>query len=754
MIPKISFDECLKDSPRFRASLEDVEVNIFDLECRLEKLVKLCSAMVEAGKVFNAATGAFVSGINDVKKHFDNDKLVEDYFDKFIRSLKDVQSYHSILIDQANRTICKSYSEFLKGDLKKVKDTKRAFYKISEDFDTSLNKHAQVSRSKAMEAEEAGNLLIATRSAFGHTALDYVKELNMIQSAKRHEILNNMMSFMHAQFTYFHQGYDLLRDRQPQLKQLAVKLDAISKMNIEGQKEMERRHAMVEKLDEIWNNPCGRDLIDMEGYLYKRANNAFKSWHRRWFTLRNNQLVYQKRSKDDCTIAVEDLRLCTVKFADDCERRFCFDVVLPGKTIALQADSESIRKKWSTAFAEGINSAFNISPSNDVKNTYISNTANSTEDDSILPSTSRNVSFRSTIQGIPGNEICCDCRNKDPTWASINLGVTLCIECSGVHRSLGVHISKVRSLTLDAWEPETLKVMDQLGNIITNSIYEANADVTMTRAKPGCLQSVRLSWIRDKYVNRKFVSQEPGSPTSGTLKRRRLSQRSSGGSLCSGLSAETLAAVGIPPSAFGEDNDSDNSDAEILDEPPPDKVKGWKSLDANARLIKASGLGNVSMALEALAQGGNINPSIPSDARTTPLHEAVAGGSLTTVEFLLLNGSKVNSQDANGRTPLHIATDKGYTGFVCLMLKRGADQDIKDKNGQNVLSISINKANADIVTLLRLAKLNKEMKESSDYGNQGDETFQDVFRDFTNMASNNPDKLNRNQSSDNIESTV
>ena len=59
---------------------------------------------------------------------------------------------------------------------------------------------------------------------------------------------------------------------------------------------------------------------------------------------------------------------------------------------------------------------------------------------------------------VPGNSACADCGNFKPTWASINLGVTLCIECSGIHRGLGVHISKVRSITLDDWEPELQKV--------------------------------------------------------------------------------------------------------------------------------------------------------------------------------------------------------------------------------------------------------------------------------------------------------
>uniref|UniRef100_A0A8C5TGZ4 Arf-GAP with coiled-coil, ANK repeat and PH domain-containing protein n=1 Tax=Malurus cyaneus samueli TaxID=2593467 RepID=A0A8C5TGZ4_9PASS len=62
------------------------------------------------------------------------------------------------------------------------------------------------------------------------------------------------------------------------------------------------------------------------------------------------------------------------------------------------------------------------------------------------------------VQGIAGNDQCCDCGQPDPRWPQSTGHSLLCIECSGIHRSLGVHCSKVRSLTLDSWEPELLKV--------------------------------------------------------------------------------------------------------------------------------------------------------------------------------------------------------------------------------------------------------------------------------------------------------
>jgi len=79
------------------------------------------------------------------------------------------------------------------------------------------------------------------------------------------------------------------------------------------------------------------------------------------------------------------------------------------------------------------------------------------------------------LRNIPGNDSCAECRSPDPDWASLNLGILICIECSGAHRNLGVHISKVRSLRLDVkvWEPVIMDLFHALGNDYANSIWEA-----------------------------------------------------------------------------------------------------------------------------------------------------------------------------------------------------------------------------------------------------------------------------------------
>ncbi|KAG1669938.1 Centaurin-gamma-1A [Nymphon striatum] len=109
------------------------------------------------------------------------------------------------------------------------------------------------------------------------------------------------------------------------------------------------------------------------------------------------------------------------------------------------------------------------------------------------------------IRTILGNLHCADCDAANPDWASLNIGILICIECSGIHRNLGSHISRVRSLGLDDWPPEHISVMMSLGNSVVNSIWESNMK---GRAKPtpNSSREEKQRWIRAKYELKELIT--------------------------------------------------------------------------------------------------------------------------------------------------------------------------------------------------------------------------------------------------------
>ncbi|KAL7026934.1 hypothetical protein ACKWTF_005239 [Chironomus riparius] len=759
-----------------RFKLEQEEESIESLEQKLDKILKYATSSCDSGRTFIVNQSAFATSLWELQKHFPDDK---DALTKIIHCLQEMNKFHNILLEQCSKTVLKNISNFIKKDIREVKDYKQIFMKVSENFDGALNKNSQVNKSRPQEIVEAENYVCSTKSQFQHSALDYVNYITLLQRKKRPEILSTLLSYVSACSTYFHQGSDLCQDYDTYLfKELDEEVNSMRADYAVLEKEMQKRHNYVNGYSKEEKNKDGDDskgaVKQMEGYLFKRTSNAFKTWNRRWFYMKDNKLYYRKRSGEELpTVMEDDLKLCAVRPLFDADRRFCFEVISPTKNHILQADTETHYQDWIQALQSAIGNAIQNN-SRYSQHMCASTSSISSSSSATTPSSSKTKEKRINWKQmllIPGNMRCADCGNNDPKWASINLGITLCIACSGVHRSLGVHYSKVRSLTLDVWEPEILRVMTELGNEVVNKIYEATYDEILSdieRATENCDDEVRKKWIYAKYVDRKFVLPlteqktellPPNllpSPSKWSVKknRRRTSRRSTHNNnndtkittkehdnsedekeINEGILmlGDKLLDTSMPVACnlfSNSDQESTSGEEDVLDEEDIDK------LNPNYVLYKASIAHNLPVMCQAMSLGADKNWINPENFERTPLHQAVIVGSLMTCEFLIMNGANINCVDRRNYTPLHLSIEMGNTALAYLLLKHKAKYDIQTVDGKLPIDFAVQTANADVVTLLRLHQLNDEIGGTEDSEPGGDSTYNDVMRDFSHLANN------------------
>ncbi|KAK4054642.1 ARF GAP with effector function(s) [Microbotryomycetes sp. JL221] len=116
----------------------------------------------------------------------------------------------------------------------------------------------------------------------------------------------------------------------------------------------------------------------------------------------------------------------------------------------------------------------------------------------------RHSDILKTMLKRPENKVCADCKRNDPRWASTNLGCFMCIRCSGIHRGMGVHITRIKSVDLDSWTPDQIANIQRWGNRRANAYWEAHL-------KAGHMPPEHKieSFIRSKYELKRWAMEGP-----------------------------------------------------------------------------------------------------------------------------------------------------------------------------------------------------------------------------------------------------
>ncbi|XP_063684523.1 arf-GAP with Rho-GAP domain, ANK repeat and PH domain-containing protein 1-like isoform X6 [Bolinopsis microptera] len=221
---------------------------------------------------------------------------------------------------------------------------------------------------------------------------------------------------------------------------------------------------------------------DKAGLLKKQGNSRLRDWKSRYCAVKDGTFCYYESYEAYCIATPINSIYCgTLKAQISDRARFKFEVIVPNRTYYFMAQTESEMMSWIESLNKAVAAALT-----DLKSSG---------------STAKELIQR--IYEEPSNAFCADCNSPDPKWASINLGVVVCIKCSGSHRDLGVHISKVRSLELDvkAWTDDMVSVFHRIGNRRANEYFEKTLDPTVyDRPAPDSDMKVREAFIEEKYT--------------------------------------------------------------------------------------------------------------------------------------------------------------------------------------------------------------------------------------------------------------